>query len=225
MTRLAAVLALGLASAAGAQSTRPGDLVPIEQGVSDMNTMGTSLRLMPVDLGTGNTFTRLYGVAGRPDLLVRSQGGIYAVFEQSDYVRVQKQNSSRVYAVWPAGTVFHIGRPDFSQMRVAGVRHGPKAAMLFAPGLQPQVTRKAPTGPDLRGPDPRVGRRASADPIDLRAPDARVASGQLRSADDARTRGGSPGYGRPVPRPAPEADRDPASRGGDAPSPSGSTRE
>ena len=44
-------------------------------------------------------------------------------------------------------------------------------------------------------------------------------------ADDARTRGGIPGYGRPVPRPAPEADRDPASRGGDAPSPSGSTRE
>lgn len=192
------ILTLLAATPALAQSSAPGDLVPIEQGVSDRNSLGTSLRVMPVDLGAGNSFSRLYGVAGRPDLLVRSQGGVYAVFEQSDYVRVQRQNSSQVYATWPAGTVFHIGRPDFDRMRVVGIRHGPTAAMLFAPGLQPKVKRKSSSPPDNG-----LGRHAGAHPVDASVPDTRIQPVEIRTPGDARVRGGLPGYGRPSPRPAP----------------------
>jgi hypothetical protein len=197
MIRIACfMLCLAAASAARAQATKAGDLVPIEQGVSDMNSVGTSLRIMPVDLGTGNSFTRLYGVAGRPDLLVRSQGGIYAVFEQSDYVRVQRQNSSRVYAVWPAGTVFHIGQPDFGGMRTAGIRHGPQAAMLFAPGLQPPVPKKS------SAPDRRLSNRVSSGPMDRPRPSSRIETQRPSTSGEARWEGGLPGYVQRPTRPA-----------------------
>lgn len=194
------MLVLVAASAARAQATKAGDLVPIEQGVSDMNSVGTSLRVMPVDLGTGNSFTRLYGVAGRPDLLVRSQGGIYAVFEQSDYVRVQRQNSSRVYAVWPAGTVFHIGQPDFGSMRTAGIRHGPQAVMLFAPGLQPQVAKKS------TAPDRRLSNRVSMGPIDRSRPSSRVDTQRPAGSGESQWEGGLPGYVQRARPPAVPAD-------------------
>ena len=141
MSRVTVIPLLLLAQAALAQATDPGDLVPVEQGVSDMNALGTSLRLQPVELGEGNSFQRLFGVAGRPDLLVRSQGGLYAVFEQSDYMTVTKGNRSRTYTVWPAGTIFHIGRPDFTDLRSVGIRHGPHATTLASPGLQPAERR------------------------------------------------------------------------------------
>jgi hypothetical protein len=192
MPRTACILILALASPAAAQATKSGDLVPIEQGVSDINSVGTSLRVMPVDLGIGNGFSRLYGVAGRPDLLVRSQGGVYAVFEQSDYVRVQRKDISRVYAVWPAGTVFHIGQPDFGSMRTTGIRHGPTAVMLFAPGLQPE-TRRVSTGPD-----PRLGQPTSSGPVDRRRPDGRVQTQPLSRSGEVRWDGGLPGYARPA---------------------------
>ena len=190
MLRTACILTLAAATHAGAQATKSGDLVPIEQGVSDINSIGTSLRLMPVDLGIGNSFGSLYGVAGRPDLLVRSQGGVYAVFEQSDYVRVQRKDVSRVYAVWPAGTVFHIGQPDFSGMRTAGIRHGPQAVMLFAPGLQPEPQRVS------RRPDRRLNRSLSSGPIDRRRPSARLNGQPSFRPGESRWEGGLPGYAR-----------------------------
>ena len=213
MNWIACMLVLVAAVAARAQATEAGDLVPIEQGVSDMNSVGTSLRVMPVDLGTGNSFTRLYGVAGRPDLLVRSQGGIYAVFEQSDYVRVQRQNSSRVYAVWPAGTVFHIGQPDFTSMRTAGIRHGPQAVMLFAPGLQPQVPKKS------TAPDRRLSNRVSTGPMDRSRPSSRLDTARPSGSGPSQWEGGLPGYVQRVRPPAVPADAGAPQGGGSADAP------
>jgi hypothetical protein len=204
MNRIAAILVLPLAHAALAQATDPGDLVPVEQGVSDMNALGTSLRLQPVELGEGNSFQRLYGVAGRPDLLVRSQGGLYAVFEQSDYMTVTKGNRSRTYTVWPAGTIFHIGRPDFTDLRSVGIRHGPHATTLASPGLQPTERRGADL-PDARLHTPRLGQPLHAPAEDTRASDARLEHPRVESITDGRVRSGLPGFGSSE-RAAPSAD-------------------
>ncbi|MGA1266566.1 MAG: hypothetical protein ACO32J_05245 [Phycisphaerales bacterium] len=196
MSRVTIIPLLLLAQAALAQATDPGDLVPVEQGVSDMNALGTSLRLQPVELGEGNSFQRLFGVAGRPDLLVRSQGGLYAVFEQSDYMTVTKGNRSRTYTVWPAGTIFHIGRPDFTDLRSVGIRHGPHATTLASPGLQP-AERRGLDLPDARLQAPRLGQPLHARAEDTRASDARLEHPRVESTTDGRVRSGLPGFGSP----------------------------
>lgn len=201
MRRLALIATILIAGPAPAQDSRPGDLVPIEVGVSDMNTLGTSLKQMPVELNETTNFQRLFGVAGRPDLLVRSQGGMYAVFDQGQYVTVRKQNSSRTYATWPSGTTFYIGRPDFTTLKVAGVRKGVGTTMLSAPGIDVHARKTNPDQVDARGPDSRDGAASSQGPVDARAGDCRIGGGPINDQHDARVRGGTPGYGTPVARP------------------------
>jgi outer membrane scaffolding protein for murein synthesis (MipA/OmpV family) len=63
----------------------------------------------------------VYAVPGRDDLLMRTNGALYAVFDQSTYTRdPQKRGAMR--AVIPAATVFYIGRPDFRTIRSTGMR-------------------------------------------------------------------------------------------------------
>jgi len=217
MIRIAPILLLmPLAQLAVAQVTQVGDLVPVEQGVSDMNALGTSLRLQPVELGEGNSFQRLFGVAGRPDLLVRSQGGLYAVFEQSDYMRITKGNRSRIYTVWPAGTIFHIGRPDFTALRSVGIRHGPHATTLASPGLQPEA-RRGTQLPDARLPTPRHGQPLTSQPADTRLTDTRIEHRRVESVGDGRVRGGLPGFGPPARARAADGTRLAPRAGPDAP--------
>lgn len=199
MRRLALIAALLIAAAARAQDTHPGDLVPVEVGVSDMNTMSTSLKQMPVELNETTNFTRLYGVAGRPDLFVRSHGGMYAVFDQGQYVTVRKQNSSRTFATWPSGTTFYIGRPDFTKLQVAGIRKGVGTTMLSAPGIDVHARKVNPDQVDGRGPDSRDGTTDSKGPVDARVGDSRIGGGPINDQNGARVKGGTPGYGTPVP--------------------------
>lgn len=199
MRRLAVIATLLIAAVARAQDTRPGDLVPVEVGVSDMNTMSTSLKQMPVELNETTNFTRLYGVAGRPDLFVRSHGGMYAVFDQGQYVTVRKQNSSRTFATWPSGTTFYIGRPDFTKLQVAGIRKGVGTTMLSAPGIDVHQRKTNPDQVDGRGPDARDGSMDSKGPVDARAPDSRLGGRPINDQNGARVKGGVPGYGAPAP--------------------------
>jgi hypothetical protein len=206
MRRLACIATLLIAALAHAQDTRPGDLVPVEVGVADMNTMSTSLKQMPVELNETTNFTRLYGVAGRPDLFVRSHGGMYAVFDQGQYLTVRKQNSSRTVATWPSGTTFYIGRPDFTKVQAAGIRKGVGTTMLSAPGIDVHARKVNSDQVDGRGPDSRDGSADSKGPVDARVADSRIGGTPINDQNGARVKGGIPGYGTPASR----ADAQPA---------------
>lgn len=200
MRRLALIATLLIAALARAQDIRPGDLVPVEVGVADMNTMSTSLKQMPVELNETTNFTRLYGVAGRPDLFVRSHGGMYAVFDQGQYVTVRKQNSSRTFATWPSGTTFYIGRPDFTKLQTAGIRKGVGTTMLSAPGIDVHARKVNSDQVDGRGPDSRDGSADSKGPVDARVSDSRIGGTPINDQNGARVKGGTPGYGTPASR-------------------------
>jgi hypothetical protein len=94
-------------------------LQQVDPGAADRNALQHSLRIMPVDLSP-HGFERVYQVPGRDDLLMRSNGALYAVFDQSTYTRDPKKKTLK--AGIPADTVFYIGRPDFSKIRGTGVR-------------------------------------------------------------------------------------------------------
>ena len=117
--------------------------MPIEQGVADRSATATSLKVQPVELSQSTNFQKLFGVAGRPDLFVRSQGGLYAVFDQGSYRTV----NGTTYIQWPAGTTFHIGQPNFVAIKSGGIRGGQSGANP-PPGIMLQ--QKSSQGPDLR---------------------------------------------------------------------------
>ena len=134
---------LFLAFSAQADASQAGALVPIEQGVADRSATATSLKIQPVELSQSTNFQKLFGVAGRPDIFVRSQGGLYAVFAQGSY---QKVNGT-TYIQWPAGTTFHIGQPNFLTLQAVQIRGGQSSANP-PPGIMLQ--QKSSQGPDLR---------------------------------------------------------------------------
>ena len=198
MKRVAAILAaIALAGRAAAQQTKPGDLVPIEQGTADTSAMQTTLRVMPVELSESTNFARLYGVAGRPDLLVRSHGGTYAVFDQGQYVTWK----GRSLPVWPSGTQFFIGRPDFSRVHSSGIRMGEGSNMLSAPGID-VVQRKA----DLRAPDSRQRDARPPVPGDARVPDQRIHQEPIDNRVGSRPAEKQPKAARPADPPAQPGD-------------------
>ena len=117
-------LALLLAPAANAQDVRrisaSDNPTLIDQKVGDRNSLSTSSRVMQVDLSP-HGFERLYAVPGRDDLMMRTNGALYAVFSQSAYIR-DPQKKGALKAVVPAATIFYIGRPDFRVIPSTGVR-------------------------------------------------------------------------------------------------------
>jgi hypothetical protein len=84
------------------------DLVPVDQAIEDVSLLSTSLRKIEPGLGQPNDFARVFRVNGRQDLFMRQQGGLYAVFPESDY---GPDKEGRLQALIPDGTVFYIGRP------------------------------------------------------------------------------------------------------------------
>ena len=176
MRRVALILLLVLAAPAFGQQTKAGDLVPVEAGTVDVSATQTTLRVMPVELNESTNFMRLYGVAGRPDLLVRSQGGMYAVFDQGQYVSWKGVG----LPVWPSGTQFFIGRPDFTNVRVPGIRMDTESTMLPAPGIRAKEAPSSGGQPDARVPDDRHAVR------DARVPDARLSSPRVETRLEER---------------------------------------
>lgn len=115
------VALLSVASFASAQQALPGTrmgpgipgvpplLQRVEQGVADIGPLSDTLREMDfqIDLRNPVGFSNVYRVPGRPDLLMRSSGAVYAVFPQSVYVQTEEGIAAKV----PAGTIFSIGMP------------------------------------------------------------------------------------------------------------------
>jgi hypothetical protein len=174
--RVAFILLLTLAAPAFGQQTKAGDLVPVEAGTVDVSATQTTLRVMPVELNESTNFMRLYGVAGLPDLLVRSQGGMYAVFDQGQYVSWKGVG----LPVWPSGTQFFIGRPDFTNVRAPGIRMDTESTMLPAPGIRAKDAPSPGGQPDARVPDDRHVVR------DARVPDARLSSPRVETRLEER---------------------------------------
>jgi len=134
---------LVLALACASDDNKAGALVPLEQGTTDRSATATSLRIQPVELSETTNFQKLFGVAGRPDLFVRSQGGLYAVFDQGSYRNVK----GRTFIQWPSGTMYYIGKPNFSGLKSNGVRVGQSGANP-PPGIE--LKEKSSGGTDLR---------------------------------------------------------------------------
>ena len=195
-----AALAVILAPAAHAQDRREPSpsAVPevVDQRVADRNSLGHSLRVMQVDLSP-HGFERVYKVPGRDDLLMRTNGALYAVYSQSAYA-ADTQRKGAIKAIVPAATIFYIGRPDFSVIRSTGVRdisfttRDPGATPLAGKRLEsmPGVTRLDCTPIDGRaGLDARVDTHLDAstgesrDPRDPRDPRAPRATSGLRTTD------------------------------------------
>ncbi len=104
------ILSLGLTGAwilalAGAASAQ--DRTPLDPGVSDINSLQTSLRALPPVVRHDAAFEHVYQSPLDPNQRYRVAGGLYAVFDVSEYVAVP--GGSR--PVYPAGVRFHIGPP------------------------------------------------------------------------------------------------------------------
>ena len=85
------------------QDLRLGDQRPLDQGVEDVGPLSISLRIVEPGLDPYSGFRRVFAVPGHPGLLMRVEGGLYAVFPRSSYAG----GSAQI----PMGTVFHIGPP------------------------------------------------------------------------------------------------------------------
>jgi hypothetical protein len=80
-------------------------LEPVEAGAEDLGPIGTSLRDMRSDLRGPTDFDQVFEVPGRPDLLMRAQGGLFAVFPRSVYALTGRGFVPQV----PNDTTFYIG--------------------------------------------------------------------------------------------------------------------
>ncbi len=109
MTRLgSAILVLCLSTPVLGQT---GDLRPLDQTVEDTSPLSRSLRQIERGLREPSAFDQVYRVPNRDDLLMRIEGGIYAVFPQSMYTH----GKNGTVPLIPAGTVFYIGYPDLGR--------------------------------------------------------------------------------------------------------------
>ena len=116
MSRMSLIVTLALAIAvapsdlSGQDGTpvKTAELVPVDQTVADHNPLSTSLRIGNPGLDEPNDFSELFRLPGPDGRLIRAQGGLYAIFDQSVYT-TDKEGDVR--AGISAGTLFHIGRP------------------------------------------------------------------------------------------------------------------
>lgn len=96
-------------SSAGAQTPVQSDPNPrpLDAGIEDLDSLRTSLRVLPPVIRHDTAFEHVYQSPLDPNQYYRMAGGIYAVFNASDYVATPYGQ----IPVYPAGVEFHIGPP------------------------------------------------------------------------------------------------------------------
>ena len=102
--------ALAAAQQAGAPEGfvfRESGVVPIDQAVEDYNPLSASLRQVDGGLGISGAFDRVFRLPGKNGRLMRVQGGLYAIFDESVYTEGEQGLSVEV----PSNTMFWIGPP------------------------------------------------------------------------------------------------------------------
>ncbi len=97
-----ATLGLGLSANAFGQNAQP-----IDPGYADVGPLQTSLRALPEVMRHDTAFEHVYQSPINPNQRYRVAGGVYAVFNNSDYVATR----NGTIAVYPADVRFYIGPP------------------------------------------------------------------------------------------------------------------
>jgi len=82
-------------------------LQPLDARVEDVSILSASLRVESAGLAKPSGFDAVYRVPGDSGKLMRVNGALFAVFDQSVYQSYQ----GRSYVDVPPSTVFHIGPP------------------------------------------------------------------------------------------------------------------
>ena len=82
-------------------------LKPLDARVEDVSILSASLRVESAGLAKPSGFDAVYRVPGDSGKLMRVNGALFAVFDQSVYQSYQ----GRSYVDVPPSTVFHIGPP------------------------------------------------------------------------------------------------------------------
>jgi hypothetical protein len=105
---MAVVLAAVSSPAPAQDSSQPSpNPRPLDAGIEDLNSLRTSLRMLPPVVRHDTAFEHVYQSPLDPNQHYRKAGGIYAVFNASDYVSTPYGQ----VPVYPAGVEFHIGPP------------------------------------------------------------------------------------------------------------------
>jgi len=86
---------------------RQDSLQPLDARVEDVGVLSTSLRVESAGLARPSGFESVYRVPGGSDKLMRVDGALFAIFDQSVYLK----GSAGVQVPVPPSTVFHIGAP------------------------------------------------------------------------------------------------------------------
>lgn len=104
---LMSVIACTQSTLAQVTALVPEDLERVDSRVADVSVLATSLRDLTPGLGMPAGFDMVYRVPGSPNLLMRGNGALFGVFEQSVYTPYRGMSIAEV----PPSTVFHIGIP------------------------------------------------------------------------------------------------------------------
>lgn len=86
----------------------PEQLQPIDEGIADRGSGAVSFRRIAVDQRQDTNFDHIYSAPGRPDLLMRRDGAITAIFPQSLY----GVTKGGMIPMIPAGTLYFLGTPS-----------------------------------------------------------------------------------------------------------------
>ncbi|MBX3365459.1 MAG: hypothetical protein KF866_11945 [Phycisphaeraceae bacterium] len=153
-----------MATVASAQPLRPMELQAVEAGIEDVDPLARGGRMQPRDLRYPLGFERVYRVPGRPDLYMRIDSGLVAIFPRSVYV----PTAWGQMPVVPPGTRFYPGGlpaelrgrsevwvhkpPPVAPAERAGAAHAGPA--LYRDEV---VMRVEPTEGSFEQPDDRTG--------------------------------------------------------------------
>lgn len=80
---------------------------PLDEGVADRGPLSASLLVQEVELCVASDFDEVYAVPGDASSMMRVNGALAAIFDESEYVRTRRGEKPVV----PAGTVWTIGVP------------------------------------------------------------------------------------------------------------------
>ena len=178
---LIALLSAGAAARAIPPTAAPPatELETVDPGVGDVHSLAISLRAMPPNLSQPSGFDRVYRVPGSDDLLMRANGGLYAVFPRSTYV----PSPVGLVPVIGDNTVFYIGAPP-----VEPSRPSVDAGNRIHPIVTRRVDGRAPSSRDAVPVEQPFDLNRWAYPVDEAARRARVAELLLRAARSERWR-------------------------------------
>ncbi|MHC5024064.1 MAG: hypothetical protein ACYTGG_09140 [Planctomycetota bacterium] len=146
-TSLAGLIVVAASSAALAQEAVDPQH-PLDQTVDDRGGLARSLREIEPGLRVPSGFEQVYRVPGRDDLLMRVNGGLYAVFPVSKY----EMSRRGVVALIPDDTVFHIGAPGTARLRSVAADQSPAPAPPGASSAPAGIARTAPWNGRLQRP-------------------------------------------------------------------------